>query len=66
MMFMTYNFIDIAKLSAGEEPPRVITERKQAAENASYVIAAKCTRRHTGGNNSISVRMAALKLGFEL
>ena len=27
---------------------------------------AKCTRRHAGGNNSISVRMAALKpLGSE-
>ncbi len=27
----------------------------------------KCTRRHAGGNNSISVRMAALKLlGSEL
>lgn len=26
----------------------------------------KCTRRHTEGNNSISVRMAALKPGFEL
>ena len=28
---------------------------------------AKCTRRHAGGNNSISVRMAALKpLGSEI
>ncbi len=25
-------------------------------------ILVKCTRRHTGGNNSISVRKAALKL----
>ena len=53
--------------SAGEYPFFGITERKQVAENASYGGYGEVHPTAHRGNNSISVRKAALKLlGSEL
>ena len=47
--------------SAGEYPFFGITEREQFAGMFLMPASVKCTRRHTGGNSSISVRIICVK-----